>query len=156
MAADSWLTIMDKFLTVGDEKAEEKAEMKKKMLKLIDIYYDALDAPKNGAKVDLPDELKPDVFPHYMERDQKFKSTSILGKIYDFVNSQTAGEHTPLSGNEPFLYNTEINHYIIMNISLTVLYTIQKSINSHVSKMSRSLIFIWRNMDGGMMITEGR
>ncbi|XP_033130568.1 probable RNA-dependent RNA polymerase 5 isoform X1 [Brassica rapa] len=97
MAADSWLTIMDKFLTVGDEKAEEKAEMKKKMLKLIDIYYDALDAPKNGAKVDLPDELKPDVFPHYMERDQKFKSTSILGKIYDFVNSQTAGEHTPLS-----------------------------------------------------------
>ena len=43
-----------------------------------------------------------------------------------------------------------------MNISLTVLYTIQKSINSHVSKMSRSLIFIWRNMDGGMMITERR
>ncbi|CAN7047538.1 unnamed protein product [Brassica rapa subsp. trilocularis] len=95
MAADSWLTIMDRFLVLGDENAEEKAEMKKKMLKLIDIYYDALDAPKKGAKVFLPDELRPDIFPHYMERDQKFKSTSILGIIYDFVKSQTAEEHKP-------------------------------------------------------------
>ncbi|KAF3485386.1 hypothetical protein F2Q69_00052085 [Brassica cretica] len=95
MAADSWLTIMDRFLVLGDENAEEKAEMKKKMLKLIDIYYDALDAPKKGAKVFLPDELRPDIFPHYMERDQKFKSTSILGMIYDFVKSQTAEEHKP-------------------------------------------------------------
>ncbi|KAJ0248923.1 hypothetical protein HA466_0144970 [Hirschfeldia incana] len=94
-AADSWLTIMDQFLTLGDERAEEKAEMKNKMLKLIDIYNDALDAPKNGVNVYLPDELKPDVFPHYMERDQKFVSTSILGMINDFVKSQTAEEHTP-------------------------------------------------------------
>ncbi|KAL0803063.1 hypothetical protein Bca101_058239 [Brassica carinata] len=97
MAADSWLAIMDRFLILGDESAEEKAEMKKKMLKLTDIYYDALDAPKKGAKVSLPEELKPDIFPHYMERDQKFKSTSILGMIYDFVKSQTAEEHRPSS-----------------------------------------------------------
>ncbi|KAG2267052.1 hypothetical protein Bca52824_074131 [Brassica carinata] len=101
MAADSWLTIMDQFLTLGDERAEEKAEMKKKMLKLIDIYYDALDAPKQGAEVvNLPDELKPDIFPHYLERDQKFNSTSILGMIYDFVHSHTAEEHKP-SAAEP-------------------------------------------------------
>ncbi|KAJ0254181.1 hypothetical protein HA466_0107220 [Hirschfeldia incana] len=97
VAADSWLTIMDRYLILGDENAKEKAEMKKKMLKLIDIYYDALDAPKIGAKVYLTDELKPDIFPHYMERDQKFKSTSILGMIYDFVKSQTAEEHRPSS-----------------------------------------------------------
>ncbi|XP_024015999.1 probable RNA-dependent RNA polymerase 5 isoform X2 [Eutrema salsugineum] len=97
MAADSWLTIMDRFLTLGDERAEEKAEMKRKMLSLIDIYYDALDAAKKGVKVSLPDALKPDIFPHYMERDKKFKSTSILGIIYDFVQSQTAEEHTPSS-----------------------------------------------------------
>ncbi|KAG2323566.1 hypothetical protein Bca52824_016779 [Brassica carinata] len=95
MAADRWLTIMDQFLTLGDERAEEKAEMKKQMLKLIDIYRDALDAPKKGAEVNLPDELKSDIFPHYMERDQKFMSTSILGMIYDFVKSQTAEEHKP-------------------------------------------------------------
>ncbi|KAF8055794.1 hypothetical protein N665_1286s0005 [Sinapis alba] len=97
MAADSWLTIMDQFLTLGDERAEKKAEIKKKMLKLIDIYYDALDAPKQGAEVNLPDELKPEKSPHYMERGQKFNSTSILGMIYDFVNSHTAQEHTPSS-----------------------------------------------------------
>ena len=102
MAADSWLTIMESLLVLGDENAEEKAEMKKKMLKLIDIYYDALDAPKKGAKVFLPDELRPDIFPHYMERDQKFKSTSILGMIYDFVKSQTAEEHKPSAGKGPF------------------------------------------------------
>nr|VDD35013.1 unnamed protein product [Brassica oleracea] len=103
MAADSWLTIMDQFLTLGDERAEEKAEMKKKMLKLIDIYYDALDAPKQGAEVvNLPDELKPDIFPHYLERDQKFNSTSILGMIYDFVHSHTAEEHKPSAGKGPF------------------------------------------------------
>ncbi|CAH8356097.1 unnamed protein product [Eruca vesicaria subsp. sativa] len=67
--------------------------MKNKILKVIDIYYDALDAHKNGVKVYLPKELKPDIFPHYMERDQKFISTSILGMIYDFVNSHTAQEH---------------------------------------------------------------
>ncbi|VVA99759.1 unnamed protein product [Arabis nemorensis] len=92
MAADSWLTVMDRFLTLGNDRAEEKAEMKEKLLKLIDIYYDALDAPKKGVKVDLPDELRPDIFPHYMERDKQFKSTSILGLIYDFVESQTTEE----------------------------------------------------------------
>ncbi|KAJ0254182.1 RNA-dependent RNA polymerase 4 [Hirschfeldia incana] len=97
MAADSWLTRMDQFLTLGDERAEEKAELKNKILELIDIYYDALDAPKKGAKVYLPDKLKPDIFPHYMERNQKFMSTSILGMIYDFVNSHTAQKHTPSS-----------------------------------------------------------
>ncbi|KAF8055796.1 hypothetical protein N665_1286s0006 [Sinapis alba] len=95
VAADSWLTIMDRFLILGEENAEEKDKMKKKMLKLIDIYYDALDAPKKGAKVYLPEELKPDIFPHYMKRDQKFNSTSILGIIYDFVKSQTSEELKP-------------------------------------------------------------
>ncbi|KAG7641367.1 RNA-dependent RNA polymerase eukaryotic-type [Arabidopsis suecica] len=97
IAADSWLTIMDRFLILGDDRAEEKAEMKKKMLELIDIYYDALDAPKKGDKVYFPNKLKPDIFPHYMEREKKFQSTSILGLIYDFVKSQTTEEPSPSS-----------------------------------------------------------
>ena len=89
-AADSWLTIMDRYLTLGDERAKEKAGMKRQILKAIDIYYDALDAPKNGAKVYLPLDLKFESFPHYMEYKHKksFNSTSILGLIYDTVVSQ--------------------------------------------------------------------
>uniref|UniRef100_A0A1J3DWC0 RNA-dependent RNA polymerase n=4 Tax=Noccaea caerulescens TaxID=107243 RepID=A0A1J3DWC0_NOCCA len=91
-AADSWLTIMDRYLMLGDVNAKEKTERKKMMLKAIDIYYDALDAPKNGATVNLPLDLKFDIFPHYMERKNKkeFKSTSILGLIYDTVIAQNA------------------------------------------------------------------
>lgn len=50
-AADSWLAIMDRLLTLGEESADEKATMKQNMLRLIDMYYDALDAPKSGTKV---------------------------------------------------------------------------------------------------------
>ncbi|KAJ0266682.1 hypothetical protein HA466_0006360 [Hirschfeldia incana] len=96
-AADSWLTIMDRYLTLGDERAKEKAGMKKQMLKAIDVYYDALDAPKNGAKVSLPLDLKFDTFPHYMEYNHKksFNSTSILGLIYDTVVSQNEEKPPP-------------------------------------------------------------
>jgi RNA-dependent RNA polymerase len=97
MAADCWLGIMDPFLTLGDESAKEKYERKKNILKLIDIYYDALDAPKKGAKVDLPPDLEIKNFPHYMERDPKrdFRSTSILGLIFDTVDSHNAEEPPP-------------------------------------------------------------
>ncbi|KAG7641366.1 Malic enzyme N-terminal domain [Arabidopsis suecica] len=96
MAADSWLAIMDRFLTLGDESAKQKHEMNKNMLKLIDIYYDALDAPKKGAKVDLPPDLQVGTFPHYMDRKKKkFKSTSILGLIFDTVDSHNAAISPP-------------------------------------------------------------
>ncbi|CAH8262793.1 unnamed protein product [Arabidopsis lyrata] len=97
MAADCWLGIMDPLLTLGDESAKEKYERKKNILKLIDIYYDALDAPKKGAKVDLPPDLEIKNFPHYMERDPKrdFRSTSILGLIFDTVDSHNAEEPPP-------------------------------------------------------------
>lgn len=51
IAADSWLAYMDRLLTLGDDRASEKNLLKTKMLKLIDVYYDALDAPKSGKKV---------------------------------------------------------------------------------------------------------
>ncbi|CAD5318965.1 unnamed protein product [Arabidopsis thaliana] len=94
-AADSWLAIMDRFLTLGDENVKEKAEMKKKMLKLTDIYYDAIDAPKTGTEVNLPLDVKVDLFPHYMERNKTFKSTSILGLIFDTVDFHNAEDTTP-------------------------------------------------------------
>ncbi|XP_030952375.1 probable RNA-dependent RNA polymerase 5 isoform X2 [Quercus lobata] len=87
VAADSWLALMDRLLILGDDCTEEKVRVKANILKLIDIYYDALDAPKKGGqKIEVPRELKAELFPHYMERDNSFNSTSILGLIYDTVN----------------------------------------------------------------------
>ncbi|KAK6151840.1 hypothetical protein DH2020_014475 [Rehmannia glutinosa] len=86
-AAESWLTFMDRLLTLGDDRATEKNYLKGKIIQLIDIYYDALDAPKSGKKVKVPQELKAEMYPHYMERwpDLSYHSSSILGQIYDRV-----------------------------------------------------------------------
>ncbi|KAA8523162.1 hypothetical protein F0562_009585 [Nyssa sinensis] len=88
VAANSWLAFMDRLLILGDASAGEKACMKDTMLKLVDLYYDALDAPKSGKRVEVPNEYKAEKYPHYMERKEKsYKSTSVLGLIYDKVNS---------------------------------------------------------------------
>ncbi|KAH1131937.1 hypothetical protein J1N35_003315 [Gossypium stocksii] len=87
MAADNWSAIMDRFLTVEDSNSSEKTLMKENLKNLIDLYYEALDASKTGKKVKVPEELRVAVFPHYMERENSFKSTSILGKIYDHVKA---------------------------------------------------------------------
>ncbi|KAA3457828.1 putative RNA-dependent RNA polymerase 5 [Gossypium australe] len=87
MAADNWSAIMDRFLTVEDSNSSEKTLMKENLKKLIDLYYEALDASKTGKKVKVPEELRVAVFPHYMERENSYKSTSILGKIYDHVKA---------------------------------------------------------------------
>ncbi|KAK8523195.1 hypothetical protein V6N12_047723 [Hibiscus sabdariffa] len=84
-AADNWYAIMDRFLTVKDPY--EKTLMKENLKSLINLYYEALDASKTGKEVVIPEEFRVAVFPHYMERENTFKSTSILGKIYDYVKS---------------------------------------------------------------------
>ncbi|KAG8636202.1 hypothetical protein MANES_16G110000v8 [Manihot esculenta] len=88
VAADSWLAIMDRLLILGDDRNDERNNMKRNMLDLIDKYYDALDAPKKGGeKIELPEQLKAELFPHHMEKKEEisYKSTSILGLIYDKV-----------------------------------------------------------------------
>ncbi|KAI3810840.1 hypothetical protein L1987_20463 [Smallanthus sonchifolius] len=81
-AADSWLVFMDRYMTLQDDDSEKHAIIKK-ILNLIDLYYDALDAPKTGKKVVVPNNLKATRYPHYMDRKPVYHSTSILGKIYD-------------------------------------------------------------------------
>ncbi|KAF3442984.1 hypothetical protein FNV43_RR16902 [Rhamnella rubrinervis] len=93
-AADCWLALMDRFLTLDNDNIEEKKVVERNILQLIDIYYDALDAPKNGGKVEVPKELKVKNFPHYMEKKNSFKSSSILGIIYDTVNSYQYEDHS--------------------------------------------------------------
>ncbi|KAM7519429.1 hypothetical protein LguiB_018391 [Lonicera macranthoides] len=50
-AANSWLAFMDQLLVLGDGSADEKECIKEKMLKLIDVHYDALDSSKSGKKM---------------------------------------------------------------------------------------------------------
>ncbi|GMY17705.1 probable RNA-dependent RNA polymerase 5 isoform X2, partial [Fagus crenata] len=49
-AADSWLALMDRLLILGNDCIEQKDRVKANILQLIDIYYDALDAPKKGGQ----------------------------------------------------------------------------------------------------------
>ncbi|KAM7515445.1 hypothetical protein LguiA_005028 [Lonicera macranthoides] len=89
-AANSWLAFMDQLLVLGDGSADEKECIKEKMLKLIDVYYDALDSSKSGKKVTVPNELKAEMYPHYLEKENKYQSTSILGLIYDKIQNSEA------------------------------------------------------------------
>ncbi|KAB2618468.1 RNA-dependent RNA polymerase 5 [Pyrus ussuriensis x Pyrus communis] len=82
-ASDYWLAYMDEYLTLGD--GHEKRLKGEKMLRLVDLYYDALDAPKKDRTVKIPNDLKPESFPHYMGKPNSYRSTSILGSIYDAV-----------------------------------------------------------------------
>ncbi|KAM3218217.1 putative RNA-dependent RNA polymerase 5 [Capsicum annuum] len=86
---DSWLAFMDRLLMLRGDEVDGMHSLKGKMLHLIDIYYDALDAPKSGKKVSIPRDLKANKFPHYMEKGNPFSyhSTSILDQIYDHVDS---------------------------------------------------------------------
>ncbi|KAK4765355.1 hypothetical protein SAY86_026445 [Trapa natans] len=88
MAADSWQALMDRLLMIGDDLPQEKYLIEQNLLRLVDIYYDALDQPKKGGqKIEVPRDLRADVFPHYMGREESYHSTSILGLIYDTVTS---------------------------------------------------------------------
>uniref|UniRef100_A0A0E0JF82 RNA-dependent RNA polymerase n=1 Tax=Oryza punctata TaxID=4537 RepID=A0A0E0JF82_ORYPU len=81
-AANSWLVYMDRILTVSLDESEKEL-IEKKMLKLVDLYYLALDAPKKGNKVNIPRDLMVKQYPHFMDRSPSYHSSSILGKLYD-------------------------------------------------------------------------
>lgn len=61
VAADSWLALMDRLLILGDECIEERDLLKANIIQLIDIYYDALDAPKKGGR-----KVSSVFFSHYL------------------------------------------------------------------------------------------
>ncbi|KNA06682.1 hypothetical protein SOVF_178750, partial [Spinacia oleracea] len=92
IAAECWVVYMDRLLTLGDDCADEKATLRRKIDQLIDIYYDALDAPKKGAQVEVPDDLKLKRYPHYLGKGEHrtYRSKSILGEIHDIVDQLSA------------------------------------------------------------------
>ncbi|KAJ3702282.1 hypothetical protein LUZ61_005987 [Rhynchospora tenuis] len=89
-AADCWLACMDHVLTCNLLGEEARNIMETKMEQLVNIYDDALDAAKTVKKVQVPNCLLVDLYPHFMDQKPKEKtyhSTSILGEIYDKVES---------------------------------------------------------------------
>ncbi|KAJ0515563.1 putative RNA-directed RNA polymerase [Helianthus annuus] len=84
-AADSWMAYMDQYLSLGENDVDEKRRIKDKMMKLVDLFYDALDAPKSGKTVDIPQSLLSRKYPHFMEKyvNKSYNSSSVLGEIYD-------------------------------------------------------------------------
>ncbi|KAJ3693857.1 hypothetical protein LUZ60_009337 [Juncus effusus] len=86
LAADTWMRYMDRLLTPGLSESERDSVLKK-INRLVNIYYDAVDAPKTGKDVQIPADLKVDQYPHFMEKAyvNDYNSTSVLGKIYDRV-----------------------------------------------------------------------
>ncbi|GAU22806.1 hypothetical protein TSUD_142460, partial [Trifolium subterraneum] len=90
VAADCWMALMDRLLIFRNDvtKEEEVQQVKYNTLQLIDLYYEALDAPKKGGgKIQVPEDLVVEMYPHYMERDNKsFTSTSILANSFKGFN----------------------------------------------------------------------
>ncbi|CAJ2636778.1 unnamed protein product [Trifolium pratense] len=88
VAADSWMALMDRLLILRNDVKHEKEvqQVKINILKLSNLYYKALDAhKKGGGKIQVPEDLTADLYPHYMNRYNSFTSTSILGSIFDEV-----------------------------------------------------------------------
>lgn len=53
-ASANWYALMDRLLILGKNNTienEETKSMKEKLFELIDLYYDAIDAPKSGNEV---------------------------------------------------------------------------------------------------------
>ncbi|XBI26024.1 hypothetical protein VPH35_050829 [Triticum aestivum] len=94
-AADSWLVYMDRLLTDGVDEDESNV-LEKKIKKLVDLYYLALDAPKARSKINVPAELTAKKYPHYMDRKESYHSTSILGKIYDEAEKKQSEKVEPV------------------------------------------------------------
>ncbi|KAH8966338.1 hypothetical protein BDL97_03G020600 [Sphagnum fallax] len=96
-AAKYWLAHMDQFLMTNKylDFPDETSPLLKKIDQLTDIFYSALDADKNGEKVELPPKLRPVLWPHFMEKKANtkktefYKSTSVLGQIYDMADIST-------------------------------------------------------------------
>ncbi|XP_021723710.1 probable RNA-dependent RNA polymerase 3 [Chenopodium quinoa] len=123
IASISWLAHMDQLLSLGDNYAMEKECLKEKLLKLVDIYYDALDAPKTGVEVTVLRELVAVKYPHHMEKvsSSNYHSESVLGIIYDqvqeweFENPSIPVWKLPILDVEVPNYNLKTWEYLYKN-----------------------------------------
>ena len=65
---------MDRLLILGYDCPDEKERLKEAMYQLVDIYYDALDAPKSGKKVCLETSMIPRIKESKLHCSMLFRS----------------------------------------------------------------------------------
>ncbi|XP_060209832.1 probable RNA-dependent RNA polymerase 3 isoform X2 [Lycium barbarum] len=110
-ASANWYALMDRLLILGKNNTTENEETRsvtEKLSELIDLYYDAIDAPKSGNKVSVPKRLKVDKFPHFLQKKESYHSTSVLGEIYDRVDKFKAEEPTAVEIKKLSVFEVEI------------------------------------------------
>lgn len=54
-------------------------------LELASLHSTAVDFAKSGVPAVLPRHLRPRQWPHWMQREPAFQSTSAMGAVYDYL-----------------------------------------------------------------------
>jgi len=87
-------------------------------IKLAELFARAVDAPKTGETIIIPKVLINRVkeFPHFMEKPNKYKSTSILGKLHDEILEIINKENKEMENLQSHLYSFSNNHDILSSI----------------------------------------
>jgi len=90
--------------------ADEKGIFSDNCLQLAQMHSDAVDFPKTGYVVNMPFELRPQRYPHYMRKRDKepYKSKHIIGKLFDICDNVASAKH----------YSRQANRYIDHNFIL--------------------------------------
>lgn len=70
--------------------ADQLGALHPKCIKLCELHATAVDFVNNGIKKEIPKELIPNKYPHYMEKDRKrsYRSEKVLGQLYDNITFQ--------------------------------------------------------------------
>ncbi|KAI0011382.1 RdRP-domain-containing protein [Xylariaceae sp. FL0662B] len=85
MKNDSLSTIAHAHLAMSDTLDDGPRDPR--CIELAQLHSNAVDYPKTGLEAHLSESLRPRKFPHFMEKApyKSYRSTKILGQLYDFV-----------------------------------------------------------------------
>ncbi|OVA07789.1 RNA recognition motif domain [Macleaya cordata] len=91
----------------------EYGAMDEKCIQLAELAATAVDFPKTGKLVTMPQSLKPKVYPDFMGKDdfQSYKSNKILGKLYRKIkdaSDEATSTSEPLCAPEDIPYDTDL------------------------------------------------
>ncbi|EFC44057.1 predicted protein [Naegleria gruberi] len=99
--SDAWVAIVD------SEGADSD-----RALELADLFVKAVDFPKNGKQISLPNWFKDIIYPDFMERGSiSIKSNSIIGRIYEKCTSIKSGIPSEFKEPEFIIQDEKVNEW---------------------------------------------